>query len=90
MVLSISGLGLIVWKVDPVSASPILKVSFFITLFILIWSVATTVIFSIKHNLVRSRALGEAANEIIFYDSFLTGLFVSVILIIIALIKRTI
>ncbi|MEX1064034.1 MAG: hypothetical protein WD898_00060 [Candidatus Paceibacterota bacterium] len=88
MILSIVGLSIIVWKVDPASASPILKASFFITLFILIWSVATTAIFSIKHRLVKSRALNETADEIIFYDSFLTGLFITTVLMIFILIKR--
>lgn len=90
MFFSIAGLGLIIWKVDPNSASSILKTSFFITLFIMIWSGSTLVNFSFKRKIVKRRALGETADEIIFYDSFLTGLFISAILIAALIIKTTI
>lgn len=88
MVVSLVGLGFIVWTVEPQVASPQVKALFFIVLFILVWSTATLVIFSIKNRLVRSRALSESASDLIFYDSFLTGLFISVIFVAAILIRR--
>lgn len=88
LVSSLIGLGLIVWKIEPQAASLLVKTLFFITLFILVWGAATLAIFSIKNRLVRSHALSGSAFEPIFYDSFLTGFFISTILAVAVLIKK--
>lgn len=82
------GIGLIVSATNPDTASVQVKILFFITLFILFLSAATAVIFSIKNRLVRLRALSDSAFDPIFYDSFLRGLFMSIIFTILLLIKR--
>ena len=87
-VSSLIGLGLIVWKIEPLAATPLVKALFFITLFISFWSTATLAVFSVKNRLVKSRALSKTAYEPIFYDSFLVGLLVSITLMIIVLIKK--
>src|SRR3989344_6630665 len=80
--VSVAGLGLIVWKVEPQAASLNIKILFFVAFFMLVWSMATLVTFYIKNRLVKSRALSGAAYEPIFYDSFLTGLLISIALLI--------
>jgi hypothetical protein len=86
--ISLVGLGFIVWTTEPPIASTSLKILFFATIFILIWSTATLIIFPLKSRLIKSRALSNTAYEPIFYDSFLTGLFLSVIFVAIILIKK--
>lgn len=88
LVISLVGLGLIVWKIEPQAASPLVKTLFFITLFILIWSMTTLAVFSVKNRLVKSRALSKTAYEPIFYDSFLMGLFFSIVILSIILIRK--
>lgn len=88
LVISIISLGLIMWKAEPATVSLNIKILFFVALFILIWSVATLIIFSIKNRLVKSRALSKTAYEPIFYDSFLSGLLLSLVLIVTILIKK--
>ena len=88
LVSSLIGLGLIVWKTGPAAALFNIKILFFIALFILIWSIATLAIFSIKNRLIKSRALSKAAYEPIFYDSFLMGLFFSIITMAFILIRK--
>ena len=88
LLVSLAGLGLIVWKVEPQTASLQIKTLFFIAIFSLVWSAATVIIFSIKNRRTRLRTPGESAYDPIFYDAFLTGLFISVIFIAILLIKR--
>ncbi|MBI2670330.1 MAG: hypothetical protein HYX20_04270 [Candidatus Yanofskybacteria bacterium] len=88
LVSSLFGLALIIWKIEPQAASLLVKTLFFITLFMLVWSAATLVIFSIKKRLVKSRALSKIAYEPIFYDSFLMGLFFSIIILVAVLIRK--
>src|SRR3989344_3660100 len=86
-VSSLIGLVLIIWKIEPQTASLLVKTLFFITLFILVWSVTTLAVFSVKNRLVKLRALSQTAYEPIFYDSFLVGLFFSIIVLLIILIR---
>ncbi|OGN04471.1 MAG: hypothetical protein A2831_02855 [Candidatus Yanofskybacteria bacterium RIFCSPHIGHO2_01_FULL_44_17] len=88
LVISLIGLGFIVWTTEPQTATSPIKALFFITIFILIWSSATAIIFSIKSRLIKSRALTDGASEPIFYDSFFKGLAIAIILIAVLLIKR--
>jgi len=87
-VSSLIGLVLIIWKIEPQTASLLVKTLFFITLFILVWSVTTLAVFSVKNRLVKLRALSQTAYEPIFYDSFLVGLFFSIIVLLIILIRK--
>lgn len=79
LAVSLVGLGFITQKVEPQSATPSIKTLFFIAIFILVWSTATAISFSIKNRLVKSRALSHTASEPIFYDSLLFGLLAAVI-----------
>ena len=88
LIISLAGLGLIIRATEPQTSLLQVRVLFFVAIFILAWSVATLVIFSIKNRLVKSRALSESASDPIFYDSFLTGLFISIIFVAVILIKR--
>ena len=73
-IISALGLGLIVWQTDPAVASPLLKASFFVALFILAWGGGTLIIFSIKKRLPRPRPLDEGTYESVLNASVLLGL----------------
>lgn len=88
LLVSLAGLGFIVWAVEPQTASLQIKALFFAAIFICIWSAATTIIFSIKNRRVNSRTSSESAFDPIFYDSFLTGLFIAVIFMAAIFIKK--
>ena len=90
LLVSLVGLGLIVWKIEPQTASLQIKALFFIAIFILVWSAATAIIFSVKNLPMRHRASAKSVYDSVFYDSFLAGLFVSIVLGIIILIKKVI
>ena len=87
-IISALGLGLIIRKTDPAAASPLLKTSFFVALFLLIWGGSTLIIFSIKNRFPKPRPLDESTYESIFNTSILMGLFFSLIIAAITLIKK--
>lgn len=78
-VISALGLGLIVWKTDPTTASPLLKALFFIALFFLIWGISTLIIFSIKNRGPKPRPTDESTFETVFNTSLLAGLTITII-----------
>lgn len=86
--VSIVGLGLIVWKFAPRTASLSTKILFFVALFVFIWSAITLAFFYIKTLLTKSSALSEPSFETIFYDSLFVGLFFSVVIILISIIRK--
>lgn len=88
LLVSIVGLGFIVWTAEPQTASSSIRGLFFVTVFILVWSATTAVIFSIKNRLIKSSAPSEASYEPIFYDSFFKGLLAAAVLIVGLLIKK--
>lgn len=88
-IISLVGLSLTIWTIEPQTASPLIKSLFFIVLFILAWSMATLIIFYVKNRLAKARASSKAAYELIFYDSFLKGLVISALFTAILLIKKT-
>ena len=87
-IISAIGLGLIIWKTDPAVTPPLLKTSFFIALFILIWGSSTLIIFSIKNRFIKSRLPDEDVYESIFNTSILLGLFFPVVIVAITIIKK--
>lgn len=87
MIISALGLGLIVWQTDPSVASPLLKASFFVALFILTWGGGTLIIFSIKKRLPKPRPLDKTTYESILNDSILLGLSLPILIAAIILIK---
>jgi hypothetical protein len=78
-VISALGIGLIVWKTDPITASPLLKALFFIALFFLVWGSSTLIIFSIKNRGPKPRPTDESTSETIFNTSLLMGLIITII-----------
>jgi len=88
MILSAIGLGLITSKTDPATASFYLKTLFFIALFILIWSIATLIIFSIKGKPLRSRLLNKEVYDSIFNASSFWGFLISSAVITLIFIKK--
>jgi hypothetical protein len=87
-VISALGLGLIIWKTDPTTASSILKVSFFVASFIFVWGGSTLVIFSIKKEIPKPRPLDESTGEAVFNASILLGLLLSLLITGIVLVKK--
>ena len=87
-IISALGLGLIVWKTDPAVASPLLKASFFITLFILAWGGSTLIIFSIKNRVPKQRPIDESTFDSIFNTSLLGGLTITIIATTIILLNK--
>jgi len=73
-IISALGLGLIVWQTDPAVASPLLKASFFVALFILAWGGSTLIILSIKNRLPKPRPLDKSTCESVLNASILFGL----------------
>ena len=86
-VISALGLGLIVWQTDPAVASPLLKASFFVALFILAWGGGALTIFSIKKRLPKPRPLDKVTYESLLNDSVLLGLSFPILIAAIILIK---
>lgn len=88
LIVSVLGLGLIVWKIEPQTASLKIKALFFVVIMMAVWSLATLIIFSIKSRFARSRLFDEAAYEPVFYDSLLQGLLVAGVIMAAILIRR--
>ncbi|MBI2063209.1 MAG: hypothetical protein HYT61_03170 [Candidatus Yanofskybacteria bacterium] len=86
--VSFVSLDFIIWKIGPDTSSFKIKVLFFIALFILVWSIATLVIFEIKNRFLKSRLLGQNAYESAFLLSSLQSLIFSAVIIIIILIRK--
>jgi len=78
---SLTGLGIITWQFGPEDVNSLFKTLFFITLVMAIWSMTALVIFALKKRFIRSRQLGESAQESAFYGSLLQGLFFSLIIL---------
>ncbi len=86
--ISLIGLGFIVYTKEPQLASISVKSLFFITIFILIWSVMTLSIFFIKKRLIRSQSPDNKAYELFFYDSFFFGLVIAIVTLLVLVTQR--
>ncbi len=86
-VISALGLGLIVWQTDPAVASPLLKASFFVALFIFTWGGGALITFSIKKRLSRLRSSDAGAHDSMLNDSILLGLSLPLLTAAVILIK---
>lgn len=88
VILSALGLGLIGWKADPAVASPLLKASFFIALFIFVWGINALIVFSIKNRFFKPRYISETMPDSVFNTSVLVGLFCSILITAAVLIRK--
>ncbi len=88
LILSLVGLGLIVWTTEPLTASLLLKTLFFTALFIFVWSIATLAIFTAKNKFLKSGRQNSDNRESTFQVSLISGLFLSIIVMAVILIRR--
>ena len=87
-VISLAGLVLIAWKTTPADAPASSKILFSTAFFILMWSIAMLTDFLIKIRPLKSRLLEDRVYESVFYASFVRGLFFSLAIMTVILIRK--